>query len=516
GRKQLNIIIDGKTLVFQPSAVGRYLTARVTCPCCSMSVSRNQAKRHYMIHLAEDVDKDTEDDVFSDTSYDEDENVDEEKESEEEEDDIPVQADEQSVDKGKMREDNGQPSDEQPSTRGNRQKRLLGDALENSVSKRLRGDTPIFVNQASDEEDIMKNLRGEVPVKIFQSTLETMTAGAYKVYQNGDNDDGYGMILPYDSYMLLKSVLPQEYQISKMEVPTEPKKLPVENLLDTHVDLSGDNLVALEAGGTTGLERIVGAIITTGPHRLEVLCAEVYNRDPEIDPHAESFDTSPSSIPTNGPGTQYNGRVKITKIPDSFKNMKLVLGVTDHNYLITSGLEKNNARVGPGRCAKFPVNHTTKIYVRKELKSATLGKIYGLAQIRSKFGDIATYSARRGAMQGFASITLLPITVFTLSQYNVQFSRVFRKLADRASESRNNKIVLQLSDVEVPEQSDNTKVAIITRKLIDLFPANKKLTITENNNAESILSELANQFSTVISNKNLTVAIKIISEMHGA
>ncbi|KAF9401347.1 hypothetical protein BGZ76_007565, partial [Entomortierella beljakovae] len=77
-------------------------------------------------------------------------------------------------------------------SRGKRQKRLLEDALESSATKRLREDSPILVNRDADEEDIMKNLRGEVPVKIFQSTLETMTAGAYKVCQNGDNEDGYG------------------------------------------------------------------------------------------------------------------------------------------------------------------------------------------------------------------------------------------------------------------------------------------------------------------------------------
>ena len=69
----------------------------------------------------------------------------------------------------------------------------------------------------------------------------------------------------------------------------------------SHDDLINEHLLAIEAGSTFGLERIMGAILVTGSCRLQILCAEVYNRDCLQDPHVESTSAYPTSVPADGP-----------------------------------------------------------------------------------------------------------------------------------------------------------------------------------------------------------------------
>ncbi|KAI8597851.1 hypothetical protein EDD21DRAFT_205103 [Dissophora ornata] len=303
-----------------------------------------------------------------------------------------------------------------------------------------------------------------------------------------------------------------------MDVSSDHKNpMDKDELFETHDPLSDDHLTAIENGGIAGLERIVGAVLEIGSQRLRVLCAEVYNRDPLEDPHAESQSASTTSIPTDGPATQYQGRLKITRMPDRY-NKKLVIGVRSHNYLITSGEYGQDALVGPGRCAKFPPNHTTKLYFKKKTQDSGLlsNDILGIARVRSGFGHLTAYTPRRGALQGFASISVMPITIFTLSQHSVPLSRVFRELAIRARKRKSAKIILRISDIQVPKQDDSTKAAEITRKLVRLFLNRNKLVITGNSEAEKVLTELASEFSSAISDKNLRVAGKILSGIHGA
>ncbi|KAF9105033.1 hypothetical protein BGX27_009840 [Mortierella sp. AM989] len=257
--------------------------------------------------------------------------------------------------------------------------------------------------------------------------------------------------------------------------------------------------------------------LETGPHQLKVLCAEVYNRDPVDDPHAESTKIHPSSLPTTGPATQYEGRLKIVQISDQFNNRKLVIGVRGYNYLITSGLRVQEAFVGPSRCAGFPINYTTKMYVRRKPQDANMlnSDILSLAQVGSGFGHIATYTPRRGALQGFGTIPLMPVPIFTLSQKGVANCNVFRQLAVRARERKKPNIVLHIGDVDIPEDSDHSKSAEVVRKLRKLFTNGKRIDISGNKAAEDLM-ELANIFSPIISDKNRTVAAKIISEVNGS
>ncbi|KAF9536322.1 hypothetical protein BGW38_010231 [Lunasporangiospora selenospora] len=103
----------------------------------------------------------------------------------------------------------------------------------------------------------------------------------------------------------------------------------------------------------------------------------------------------------------------------------------------------------------------------------------------------------------------MPITVFTLSQFGVPFSDIFRNLASSAEPGKKY-ITIRLDDITVPQEDDKSIPAQITRKIIKLLlPGNEALKITGNKEAEKALLELANYFSGLISDKNLTIQSRI-------
>jgi len=65
------------------------------------------------------------------------------------------------------------------------------------------------------------------------------------------------------------------------------------------------------------------------------------------------------------------------------------------------------------------------------------------------------------------------------------------------------------------EEGDLSAPAATTRMLLNLFSGKRKLVVTGNDEAEKLLSILANNFSKIISNKNLKVAKKIPLEANG-
>ncbi|KAG0356220.1 hypothetical protein BGX24_006450 [Mortierella sp. AD032] len=91
--------------------------------------------------------------------------------------------------------------------------------------------------------------------------------------------------------------------------------------------------------------------------------------------------------------------------------------------------------------------------------------------------------------------------------------RVFRELAVRSMTKKKSKISLYLKDLDEPQTTNTTNAAKITRKLMDLLSQERKLVITGNEQMEKLLSELANAFSSTISDKNLMVARRISSSM---
>ncbi|KAG0331982.1 hypothetical protein BG004_001431, partial [Podila humilis] len=178
-------------------------------------------------------------------------------------------------------------------------------------------------------------------------------------------------------------------------------------LSKTHIELCKKHLTVIESGSIPGLERLLGDLLVTDSNTLEILGVEVDNRDPLVDPHAESMSAFPSSIPTDGPGTQYPGDLKIALLTEKYNNKKLVIGVRGANYLVTACDYDGTILVGPGRCSTFPVNRNTKLLIKKTRQDEELLRhdLLGLAQVRSAFGNSATYSPRRAALRGYASVS---------------------------------------------------------------------------------------------------------------
>ncbi|KAF9429538.1 hypothetical protein BGZ76_001199 [Entomortierella beljakovae] len=334
-------------------------------------------------------------------------------------------------------------------------------------------------DDAETDRDIFKNLCGDVPQSMLETTMKLMPANAYKLCRRGESE-GDGVVLPLKAFHILRSIISPEYEIVPFSTKPEHLALKNDQLHSTHTTVSQEDLKDLRC--------YVQKSIIAIPWKICMLNLR-------------------------------RGRLKIVLIPDQFpKNKKLVLGVRGHNYLITSAIRGGNAFVGPGRCGEFPVNHTTKLYIRKEKQDQNLlnNDILGLAQIRSGFGQLTTYLPRRGALVGFGSIPLMPRTIFTLTQDGVKNCGVFRKLAIRARERMRMKISLHINDVDVPSDDDDSKAADVLRELIKLFSESQKIYITGNEKAEKLLSDLANEFSSKISDRNIQVAKAIISEVNGS
>lgn len=124
-------------------------------------------------------------------------------------------------------------------------------------------------------------------------------------------------------------------------------------------------------------------------------------------------------------------------------------------------------------------------------------------------GHPGTYCTRQAALHGYGSISLMHVTVFTLSQFGVKHSWVFWELAIRSM--KRSKVSHHEKDLDVPQETDNTDAGKITWKLMGLLSEEKKIIVSGNEQAEKLLSELANVFSSTISAKNLTVTRRISS-----
>jgi len=504
-QSDLHIVVRGDLVVFRVLPIDGDKGGRVVCPKCSSIVDPGKARTHFTrIHGGE---------IKNGESHEETNDAQQGKIVRQSVATIPSPLQQQPEETDDTVEQSG--SNTQGETANPSPTQQQSEGTDNTVEEEcqisLQNRATAFRKRKQTDEDhaIWKRLCGEVPDRILTSTMASMPANAFKI-------SGHGLILPPSTLTFLQGILPHGYSLSKIDLSkANNKPLTNDDSLSTLDVMSPTHLLAVECGGTVGLERIVGALLTTGSHQFKILCAEVYSRDRLEDPHAESHSAFPSSVPTDGVGTQYKGELKIVHIYGEFNNRKLVIGVRGHNYLVTSGLHNGKTLVGPGRCSEFPVNHATKIYFRKENQDADIleGDILGLAQVRTHFGHTATYSTRRAALRGYGSIPLMPVTVFTLSQFEVKHSRVFRELAVRSMKTKVSKVCLYSKDMDEPHTTNTTEVANITRKLMCLLSQERKLVVTGNDQAEKLLSELANAFSRTISDKNLTIARRISSSL---
>ncbi|KAF9158452.1 hypothetical protein BGX20_003394 [Mortierella sp. AD010] len=177
----------------------------------------------------------------------------------------------------------------------------------------VAGESPTkrAYSENQDTSMIWKRLRGSVPSSMLQSTMENMNAKAYHI-------DGYPMILTADTLEYLKSILPEDKKI--IEICNEADVETVVQLSglqsETHEPVTAGHLSVIENDGEEGLERLLGAIIVAGENSFETTVVETYSRDKVIDIHAELYDTTPSSAPTDEISTQYKGILKIAKVDD--------------------------------------------------------------------------------------------------------------------------------------------------------------------------------------------------------
>ncbi|KAF9201319.1 hypothetical protein BGZ49_008412 [Haplosporangium sp. Z 27] len=85
------------------------------------------------------------------------------------------------------------------------------------------------------------------------------------------------------TFDFLQSILPDKYNLSRLTAPNAKKikiDKPDDKLLETHEELtmdSEDHISAIETGGTSGLERLMGAVLKTGSDKFKIICAEVFS-----------------------------------------------------------------------------------------------------------------------------------------------------------------------------------------------------------------------------------------------
>lgn len=365
---------------------------------------------------------------------------------------------------------------------------------------------------AAAKQEVVKSTTKILPLEIVKFVTTAMNIAPFLISKDNavaSTSTGFTVFLERNCVSLLTSRLQPGFSITQIDLDDSSQHLSPE---DGYEEMGSDHLTAVESGGATGLELLSGAHIVTGSKIARILCLEVYKRDVTADPHAESMMALPSSIPTRSHCTQYKGRLKLVIMMDNFRNKRLVIGVRDSNYLVTTLEWEKSAEVGPSRCAEFPINNSSRIFVStKRVGSSLADNVLGLAQVRSHFGHRTTYTTRRGALAGCASIPQLPLTVFTLWLWRVPLSKVFHCLWSGSME-HNEGIFLHLSDVDNPDPKDQGPGAKACRNLRGLFHGKDRLDISSSEDAEKHLTSLAGSFSSFISNRNRTVASRIMSE----
>ncbi|KAI9240568.1 MAG: hypothetical protein BYD32DRAFT_152630 [Podila humilis] len=127
----------------------------------------------------------------------------------------------------------------------------------------------------SDLEDsaiVWEKMCRSVPSNILQSVMDNLNAAPFHI-------NGCAMILSVEAQELLRSILPEEYCISKIGTSQEKAKDDITNvedrLKDTHEPVTSGHLSVIEAGGEDGLERLMGAVIVSGENNFRIMCAEI-------------------------------------------------------------------------------------------------------------------------------------------------------------------------------------------------------------------------------------------------
>ncbi|KAF9370215.1 hypothetical protein BGX21_005638, partial [Mortierella sp. AD011] len=181
----------------------------------------------------------------------------------------------------------------------------------------------------------------------------------------------------------LRAIIPQDHSLSLYPLCNSNDISNHPTVPDGYEDaLNQDHIEVMTQGGTSGMERLIGAIVATGDKQTKIICIEHYLRDRTQDPHAESVMTHHTSIPNDQSTSQYPKALKIVTIPDKFNNPHFVIGTSAGNYLVTSSEEESQINVGPSRCGAFKVSEHTRLLISQERQDQSLldGTVFGLAQ----------------------------------------------------------------------------------------------------------------------------------------
>ncbi|KAF9100645.1 hypothetical protein BGX27_000314, partial [Mortierella sp. AM989] len=137
----------------------------------------------------------------------------------------------------------------------------------------------------------------------------------------------------------LRTIIPQAHSLSLYPLCNSNDISNHPTVPDGYEDaLNQDHMVVLTQGGTSGVERLIGAIIATGDKQTKIICIEYYLRDREQDPHAESIITHHTSVLDDQSTSQYPKALKIITTPDTFNNPYCVIGTIIGNYLVMLAL----------------------------------------------------------------------------------------------------------------------------------------------------------------------------------
>lgn len=358
------------------------------------------------------------------------------------------------------------------------------------------------VSRTSATREEQKDVAGDLPVDVVETCLRHMKSSPLRI---SSKQSSFCLIAPDLSVPALSAALKPGFTVQAVNFnDAHLSSLPDMDVGKDHDELTEVDIIVIEKGGAEGRERLAGAIILTGRSWLEIHCLEGYNRDIFSDPHAEPLSASPSSVPDATRGTQYCRRLKMTILHDGHGNPRLIIGVRSHNFLVTAGNHCGTLLTGPSRCGKFPVNEGSKLYIRRVRQAGNTfdDDILGLAQVRSSFGHSTTFSARRTAFAGHSAASQMPVTVFTLVQWNVAQASIFHRLWQRFKES--GRPILRIEDLNPLHETD-TPPGRLLRKLRTQLSENGTLDVSSELEADRTLSQLAEYFSGAIGDKNKIV-----------
>ncbi|KAI9232561.1 MAG: hypothetical protein BYD32DRAFT_455366 [Podila humilis] len=368
------------------------------------------------------------------------------------------------------------------------------------------------VQRATKEENeqqkrcLIKAFCGDLPVEMMLTTAKCARLKPYLLHGPGVKSASF---ISEGAANLLRALVPQGHYLSLYPLCNSNDISNHPTVPDGYEDaLNQDHIEVMTQGGTSGMERLIGAIVATGDNQTKIICTEHYLRDRAQDPHAESIRTHHTSVPDDQSTSQYPKALKIVTIPDRFNNPHFVIGTSAGNYLVTASEEDSRINVGLGRCGAFKVSEHTRLLISRERQDQSLldNTVFGLAQVRTGFGHPTTYTTRRAIAEEQNDLETMPVTIFTLHRWKVPGAKVFHQLYVRSLEKHPNGIILRRSDVD--DSPLEGKIAQSLAEFLELFVDNE-LNVTGTPKAEDILQALANLFSKVISDMNRVISDNI-------